>query len=413
MNLFFQKFTAIFVITVIFPSFFLITQTEAATPDELRTQIEQRAQELSSINQKIQETNNSLIESQVRGKTLKSEINRFDYNINQLGLSIQASQITVEKLGLEIESFQGDIADKEDAINMKRQAIGRLLQSFREKDGEGLLISFLNNKTLAESLSETQSLTSINDSLLTAIAAIQQIKSQLSDQLNQVSQKKIDKQKESEKLKIQKGIVEDQRSDRQNLLVQTKNQEKNYQQTISDLEKKQQAISDEIGAIEAQLRASFDPSLLPIKRSGVLADPVSNPVITQEYGATSFAARAYKTAFHNGIDFSARIGTPIFAADDGQVIAAGNNGRIQYGRFVLIKHGNNLATLYAHLSRQLVTEGAIVKRGDLIGYSGNTGYAFGAHLHFGVYWAPSVSMKYFPGAGLVPIGTTIDPRFYL
>lgn len=95
------------------------------------------------------------------------------------------------------------------------------------------------------------------------------------------------------------------------------------------------------------------------------------------------------------------------------MIAAGDNGRVQYGRYILVKHNNNLTTLYAHLSRFAVAKGAQVKRGEVIGYSGNTGYAFGPHLHFMVYQSATVQLKSIVGAGLVPVGVTIDPRKYL
>ncbi|NCO89539.1 M23 family metallopeptidase, partial [Candidatus Wolfebacteria bacterium] len=117
--------------------------------------------------------------------------------------------------------------------------------------------------------------------------------------------------------------------------------------------------------------------------------------------------------FHNGIDFKASLGTPILAAEDGEVMAVGDNGRVQYGKFILIKHNNNLATLYAHLSRQIVQKGSVIKRGQVIGYSGNTGYSTGPHLHFGVYWALNLKMQSFSGAGLVPVGVTINPANYL
>ena len=161
------------------------------------------------------------------------------------------------------------------------------------------------------------------------------------------------------------------------------------------------------------MRASFDPNVLPFKRSGVLAYPVLNPVVTQEYGATAFAQRAYKTKFHNGIDFKATIGDPIIAADSGSIMAVGDNGRVQYGKYVVVKHDNNLATLYAHLSRVVISKGDYVKVGQIIGYAGNTGYVTGPHLHFAVYWAPSVTLQSFLGAGLVPVGVTINPEDYL
>ena len=81
---------------------------------------------------------------------------------------------------------------------------------------------------------------------------------------------------------------------------------------------------------------------------------------------------------------------------------------------MLGRHENGLATLYAHLSRQTVGAGAAVKRGDLVGYSGNTGYSTGPHLHLGLYWASSIEMKSVPpAAGLVPVGVTLDQQIYL
>jgi murein DD-endopeptidase MepM/ murein hydrolase activator NlpD len=145
----------------------------------------------------------------------------------------------------------------------------------------------------------------------------------------------------------------------------------------------------------------------------VLAYPVLDPVVTQGYGATAFARRAYRTGFHNGVDFKASIGAPIIAADAGSIMAVGDNGRVQYGKYVLVKHDNNLVTLYAHLSRVVITKGDYVKVGQVVGYAGSTGYSTGPHLHFTVYWGPSVTLKSFPGAGLVPIGVTINPEEYL
>ncbi len=169
------------------------------------------------------------------------------------------------------------------------------------------------------------------------------------------------------------------------------------------------------------MRAAFDPSLLPLKRPGVLAFPVEEPYITQFYGATKFAQRAYRTKTHTGVDFRAPAGTPIFAVHNGRVVAVDNNDqgtsrwrRYQYGLHIVIEHENNLSSLYAHFSKAVVKKGDVVKQGDLIGYSGNTGYSTGAHLHFGVYWAPSVQYKKIaPAAGLVPVGVTIDPMDYL
>lgn len=83
---------------------------------------------------------------------------------------------------------------------------------------------------------------------------------------------------------------------------------------------------------------------------------------------------------HGGVDFAINIGEPIYAVFDGVVRVAQVNGG--YGNMILIRHYNNLETLYGHLSKIKVKVGQVVKAGDIIGYSGNTGFSTGPHLHF-------------------------------
>jgi RNA polymerase sigma-54 factor len=83
---------------------------------------------------------------------------------------------------------------------------------------------------------------------------------------------------------------------------------------------------------------------------------------------------------HGGVDFSLKVGEPIYAAFDGVVRVAQKNGG--YGNMVLIRHYNNLETLYGHLDKINVKVGDRIKAGDIIGLSGNTGFSTGPHLHF-------------------------------
>lgn len=88
---------------------------------------------------------------------------------------------------------------------------------------------------------------------------------------------------------------------------------------------------------------------------------------------------------HFGIDFRARIGTPVYAAGNGKVVSAGWKGG--YGKAVEILHEGGLKTLYAHLSKvdSRIRVGSYVRQGRMIGRSGNTGLSSGPHLHFGLY----------------------------
>ena len=88
--------------------------------------------------------------------------------------------------------------------------------------------------------------------------------------------------------------------------------------------------------------------------------------------------------FHEGMDFTARMGTPVFATGDGFVVRA-DNAASGFGNHIVIRHGFGYETLYAHLSRYKARVGKRVKRGDIIGYVGSTGRSEAPHLHYEVH----------------------------
>jgi murein DD-endopeptidase MepM/ murein hydrolase activator NlpD len=92
----------------------------------------------------------------------------------------------------------------------------------------------------------------------------------------------------------------------------------------------------------------------------------------------------YKTLkMHTGIDFTASTGTPIYATGNGTIASVEKEYR-GYGHNVVISHGYGYQTLYGHMSRITIKPGQKVKRGDIIGYVGNTGTSTGPHLHYEV-----------------------------
>lgn len=90
-----------------------------------------------------------------------------------------------------------------------------------------------------------------------------------------------------------------------------------------------------------------------------------------------------KMIMHNAIDFAAKKGTDVFATAAGKVVSMGLK-KESHGRYILIDHGNGFSTFYTHLDMQIVKEGDIVKRGQVIGKVGNTGLSTGSHLHYEV-----------------------------
>ena len=140
------------------------------------------------------------------------------------------------------------------------------------------------------------------------------------------------------------------------------------------------------------LSKSYDElSLLASKKKELLACiPAIQPVNNKQLGMISsgFGIRIdpiYKVRkFHAGLDFTARIGTPVYATGDGKVISAEYN-RGGFGMAILLDNGFGYQTLFAHLSKFYVRNGQKVKRGELIGAVGNTGKSTAPHLHYEVH----------------------------
>lgn len=98
---------------------------------------------------------------------------------------------------------------------------------------------------------------------------------------------------------------------------------------------------------------------------------------------------------HLGVDLEAEMNTPVYAINDGKVTMA--KRLINYGNSIVIDHGARIFSMYLHLEKFSVPQGAVVKKGDLIGYSGNTGYSLAPHLHL------SINVN----------GTSIDPLNFI
>ena len=149
-----------------------------------------------------------------------------------------------------------------------------------------------------------------------------------------------------------------------------------FSQQLDTLSKQMENRTDYLGIVEstlfdARVKKKLMPTITPIDAS---------------WNASSFGWRidpiTGQHALHEGIDFIADVGTPVFAAAGGVVVAAEYHS--QYGQMVEIDHGNDFVTRYAHASKLLVKVGELVRRGRKVAEVGSTGRSTGPHLHFEV-----------------------------
>lgn len=388
----------------------------ARTSSELQAEINQKNRELQDVQKEISDVQIKISAVSKQSQSLNKELKSIDYAINQLNLGIKSSTLTIQKLNLEIEDLNNQIGGIGEDVEIKKQAIGLILAEIQKNDNEGALEVFLKSSTLADSLLEMQNLTNFQENLSVEISSLNKLTTDLESNVKKTAEKKHGIQIENMNLVNKKAIAEEQKNYQKELLQQTKNQEKIYQDNLNKLFDKQADIAAEIDKVEEELKAKMDPTILPSSGSGVLGKPCFGPIV-QQYGRTAFALKAYKNQFHNGLDFDLNVGDPILSAERGKVIATGDQDlycrRQAYGRFAVVTHDNNLTTLYGHMSRIIVKPGDIVERGQLIGYAGNTGYSTGPHLHFTVYASKSFYMGSSTSCGIMPYGANLNPNDYL
>ena len=127
------------------------------------------------------------------------------------------------------------------------------------------------------------------------------------------------------------------------------------------------------------------PDVTDIPSGGIGVSPVPGAVIGAHFGQYGMWSR-----YHTGLDFRAGYGTPIRAVKAGVVLFSGSSGDWA-GNHVAIRHADGKTTMSSHMSSMAVSSGQTVQAGQVIGYVGQTGRAFGAHLHFELY---PVGVKY-------------------
>ncbi|MFJ1730953.1 M23 family metallopeptidase [Streptomyces sp. NPDC088254] len=156
----------------------------------------------------------------------------------------------------------------------------------------------------------------------------------------------------------------------------------------------------------AKPAAVAKPAAAAAKKSASWVDPVAKYRLSASF-AQAGGMWAHK---HSGQDFAVPTGTKVMAAHGGIVVKAGGNGAGDgpaYGNAVVIKHANGVYSQYAHLSRVDVNVGQVVKTGQRIALSGNTGNSSGPHLHFEIRTTPNYGSAIDPVKFLRAKGVTV------
>ncbi len=390
-------------------------QTASGTPanaSAIESQIDQNTQQISSIQKDIDAYTQQLNTLSTKKQTLQSTISSIDLNkekttdeINQTEDQIQTANLTLNQLGSQITLKQA-------AINLDQQALAASLRQIQGDDQVPFVAALFSASSFANVWEDIGIETQLSESLQSNAANLSDDKVQLTSQQQQVANTKTSLVSDTTNLQTQSGELAATEEAKQELLAQTNSQQSTYQTLLTEKKAEEAQFESELTSLQNSLKG-ISPSAVPVAGQGILNWPFADSImqncvgkqgalgnpycITQYFGNTPFATAnpaIYSGMGHDGVDIGVPIGTPVEAALDGVVAGTGDTDLIHnaagnqcysFGKWIMIQHPNGLNTMYAHLSVIGVTKGEQVTTGQVIGYSGMTGYATGPHLHFGVY----------------------------
>ncbi|MDP3661774.1 MAG: peptidoglycan DD-metalloendopeptidase family protein [bacterium] len=416
----------IIVITAIFIFGILGARIAGADIADLQTKIGERNAQIAALEKEIAAYQGELDKLGGEASTLKNAIAELDLTRRKLLTEIKATESKISAATLSIDSLTENILVQENRIGRGNAGLEKALRLLAEVHRENPVEIFLNENGFSGAWREADALRAVEARLTERIRSVKELKAGLEQDRTALDAKRRELTGLKNERADRKRIADGERATQQAFLTSTKNKETNYKKLLQDRLALREAFENELLEYESQLKFELDPSRLPQTGSGVLRWPLDTIKITQYFGATAFAkSGAYNGQGHNGVDFRAGIGTPVKTALSGIVKGVGDTDRTcsgaSYGKWVLVEHGNGLTTLYAHLSLIRVAEGQGVSTGEVIAYSGATGYATGPHLHFTVFATQGVEVATRPSRVCVknyilPVanpGAYLNPLSYL
>ncbi|MFA7252911.1 MAG: peptidoglycan DD-metalloendopeptidase family protein [Candidatus Paceibacterota bacterium] len=399
--------------------------SRAETVEEIQAKIDVANSNRDKLLKEIAGYQQQLQTISTQANTLQTTIKSLDVSTNKITTEVKLTESDISKTTLTIKDTGLAIKDKENQINSNRLTIAKLLKQTNELDSLSLWEIILSNKNLSDFWSEIEDNIQVQAKMADQVVTVRSIKLGLEKAQIELEKQKKELQDYTTELNAKKNVLLSTKKEKSNLLTTTKNTEANYQKILQDKLALKEALDRELASFESQLKISVDPKSFPSAGKGILSWPLDTIYITQNFGKTSYSGRLYVTGTHNGVDFRAPIGTRVKSAGNGVVEAVGDTDKVcpgaSYGKWVFIRYDNGLASTYGHLSLISSAAGQKVKAGDVVGYSGSSGYSTGPHLHMSVYPNQAVTVTTLKssvckGTYTIPITSPqgyLDPLIYL
>jgi len=353
--------------------------------DEKEDALEQLEQQKEALLEGKTNLENVINGLESQKQEISSYVFELDAEVAEIQSNIDSLNEMIADKEAEIENTKQELALAEQTANDQYEAMKERIRFMYEKGDNLYLEMLLESGTFAEMLNKADYIEQ-----LSAYDRRMLEQYRLTVEYTRVCQEELEA--EQEVLEEAKVAAQEEQENVNALIAEKETQILAYESSIQTQEDAAREYDEELAAqneiieaLEAQVaadRAALADATRIQYDGGVFAWPAPSYTRISDYYGWRMHPTLGVEKFHNGVDLAAPGGSPILAAYDGQVIAAGYSSSM--GNYVMIDHGDSLYTIYMHASAMYVSKGDYVTRGQQIGAVGTTGRSTGNHLHFGV-----------------------------
>ncbi len=372
-----------------------VPSAEALTRQEVDQRLRQEETRLAQIETQVSQHRQKMSETVRKEKSLLDELSVITEKTVVAAQKIVVLDLKQKKVTARIEELETEIAmTRKDLAGVQELLHRRLLALYKYGNGTDLDL-LLSTGDVQEALATTYLLKRITDQDRAFFEDLTRKSRRLESALGELEEQRGELGKQRADLERQKKEYNQSLARRNKALEEIRHQKSNYEKAEKELVQAQTELEQRIRRLlqekqrlaeEARRAALERPGQRPkepmptYKPGGKLRWPLKGRVISP-FGTRVHPTFKTKTV-HTGIDIDGKRGDPVGAAAAGEVLFAG--WLRGYGQIVVLDHGGDLTTVYAHLSKISVAEGDRVAVGQTVGLVGDTGVATGHHLHFEV-----------------------------
>lgn len=342
------------------------------------TEINNIKSDIKSVEQKIKDLEESK-------SSLQTYIDQLDQQVNSLSGQITDLEDKIERKKSEIEEKTEELLEAEEEEAEQYEMMKKRIQYMYEQGNQSFVVLLLESENLSDMMNRAEYAVQMAAYDRKMMVELQEIREVIAGHHAVLEQEKKEQEELLAELQNQKEALNKAISAKTQEIASYQSQinsaagdQEEYEKQLAEQEKLLEQVENQIAAAAAARAAAADGDG---GASGFIWPCPSSHRITSNFDARS-APVAGASTNHKGIDIGASSGSAIVAASGGRVTTAAYSSSA--GNYVVISHGNGIATVYMHASALYVSEGAVVSKGQKIAAVGSTGYSTGPHLHFGV-----------------------------